>query len=322
MTVQDMFVRIWQASGEPTDLTPWLTYNTTFDTTFTNLSTRQLAGYVNMACSRIAGWEYGDGTILRLPSLRKMKMFRHPAALSQSIKSATASTFVIVGFGGASLNRVDQFVGWVAEITAGLGVGQKRLVTATTGALAVDCTATVHVDWVTVPDATSTVSLYKSFVKLNTSQQAGSVDDYHFNGLDPKYINDLLAIRDLTALSDLGSPVRGELFTANLLTKGIPTQYRWDGDEIVFDVPFDGKRAFQLDYYANPNLIASGSDILDIPAAYHEAVCLWAVRAIQMREQDFNGAYASKRDLQELMQTLRMPGELGLDTQMTGVTVY
>jgi hypothetical protein len=79
-----------------------------------------------------------------------------------------------------------------------------------------------------------------------------------------------------------------------------------------------------LVYYGHPTPITADTAPveLDVPSPYHEAIALWTAHFLLQRSQDFNGAYALKRDLMDLMQTLRMNDSLSLTEELTGFHVY
>ena len=322
MTVQELMTRAFQLSGEPSDLCPFVTPGdpVTFDTGFTQSSTLALLGWLNTAIARIANWEYPDGTMLRFRNLRRSLVFKTKAALSQAVVIGGTDTVEIMGFSG--LNRAGQFDGWIVDVTAGTGIGQRRLVIATTGVGANNSVLQVAVDWAVVPDSSSTVSLYKRFFEFVPVPVTGTVDDYHLPGDSVNLIGDVTMVRDIVSMQDLDKAGQTELFTATMLTPGIPSMFMASGSRLVFDVPFSGKRSYEAVYYGHPVPIVAVTDPLPMSLPFHEAVMDWMVHSLQMRAQDFNGAYATKRDLQELMQTLRNSGELDLDNVNSGFVLY
>ena len=320
MTVQELMTRVFQLAGEPSDLCPYTVPGdpTTFDVTLGVPGSLPLLGWINQALLRICNWEYPDGTILRFRHLRKSLFFKSRAALVGTASAGGVDTMTIAGFG--ALNAVNQFSGWVLTITGGTGIGQVRVVVGDTGGN--PDVLQVHLDWVTVPDNTSTFSLCKRFFDLVSVPVAGSVTDYGIpiNGITQ--IVDVLKIRDVTTLQDMGRAMRTDLFTATMINKGLPTSFLMEGSRLVFDVPFEGKRAFEIIYYSQPAPLTAITSEVGLGSPFHEAIMLWAVHSLQMRNQDFNGAYATKRDMQELMQTLRNGDEMNMENEQSGMVVW
>jgi len=323
MTVREMMTKVFQLSGEPSDLCPYVTPGdpATFDLTLGVPGATPLLEWINQAIVRIANWEYPDGTILRFKHLRKNLYWKAFALKAGDVLSGTVDSINVDGFN--PLNRNGQFTGWVVEVVDSVGLQlQKRLVIRCTGDLADNSVLTVHQDWDVVPDSTWTYRLYKRFFEFVPVPVAGSVDDFMAIGNLVDDVADVLRIRDLISGTDLAQPKHTELFTSTLLTKAIPSLYMVEGNRVTFDSPWDLGRSYEMLYYAHPQSLATVNDVLGLPRPFHEAVVQWAVHSIQMREQDFNGAYATKRDLQELMQTLRNQGEMMLDEEQSGMTVW
>lgn len=324
MNVQEMMIKVFQLAGEPSDLCPYVTPGdpTTFDAALGQPGSLPLLAWINQALTRIAQWEYPDGTVLRFRHLRKNLFFKSKPAMTGDVLASTADTISIDGFN--PLNRASQFNGWVLEVyDAATQNTQKRLVIATSGALAANSVLQVHQDWDFPPTVGfSTYKLYKSFFEFVPTPVAGSVDDYMLAGDVIEELCDVLGVRDLTGTVDLTTAAQGERFTATQLSKAIPTMFSMEGRQIKFDSPWDLARAYEILYYAFPKQLAAVTDVPDLPRPFHEAIVQWAVHSIQMREQDFNGAYATKRDLQELMQTLRNQGVLSMENETTGFSIY
>lgn len=323
MTVQEIMTKTFQLAGEPSDLCPFTVPGdpTTFDPTLALAGSLPLLGWINEAMIRIANWEDADGTIVRFAHLRKSMYFKTLAVKAGDVISGTSDTIEIDAFN--PLNRVGQFNGWVVEVTNTVtGEVQIRLVVKTTGVLAANSVLTVHRDWDTVPDLTCTYRLYKRYFPFVPSPVATSVDDYGIEGDPVNEIHDILKLKDLNSLSELSTPKRTETFSATVLTKGIPTEFKFENGGILFNTPWDQNRSYEILYYANPRPLSAVTDRIEFPAPFHEAIKLWAVHMIQMRDQDFNGAYATKRETQELMRTLRLQGEFNHEQENSGFVVY
>lgn len=322
MNVQEMMIKVFQLAGEPSDLCPYTIPGDplTFDVTLVVPGALPLLSWINQALLRISNWEYPDGSILRFRSLRKSLYFKAKPAFTGTVISATTDSVTLLGF--APNNRDDQFNGWLIEIDSGLGNGQKRLVIDTDGLTVNNSTLTVHQDWVIQPDTTSTFKLYKRFFKLTPVMAVATVDEYHILADGSNEFGDILNIRDITTLQDLAQPLKTDLFTAGILSKGVPSSFMLEGDQITFDVPFDTSRTYEVQYYAHPTKLVNINSVTELTAPFHEAIVQWAVHSLQMRDQDFNGAYATKRDLQELMNSLRNSGEMNYENTQTGVTVW
>jgi hypothetical protein len=320
MDAQEIMSKVFEMAGEPEDLRPWVTAGdpTTFDITIAGAV--RLLSWVNQAVVRIANWQFPDGAIVRARSLLKKKYFQNQAALTGTAISATATTLVWAALN--PLNEVDQFNGWLVVTTGGTGEGQTREIIGCSGVGTADCTMTVHKEWDTVPDGTTTFKVYKRIFKLLSAVVPGSVSDYHID-LDPvSDISDIVKITDIEGAVDLAIVEYNDLLTGTRVSDTTASSFARFGDEIWLDSANSQARTYELTYYKHPTPLAAATDVPEMSAPFHEAIVDWAVHTLLMREQDFTGAYAVKRDLQELMQTLRMQGRLEGMHERGGITVF
>lgn len=318
MNVQEIMEQVYREAGEPTDLSPYSTFGdeSTFDVT--TAGGIKLLRYVNQALVRIANWVFPDGGHLRLRGMMCKAYFQSKAPVADQATAGAASTITLPGL---ATNVVDQYRGWVIRITAGTGVGQTRLILSNTVEMAGNIVATVHSPWDTVPDATSVVELYKNFFQF-VGTGAAPYQAFHIPIDAVTGVQDVLKVRDLESLSDLEPTARIEVFTAGMLQPGTPTQYRVMGNQIVMDVPVADARTYEMIYLKQPAALTNAAQVPDLPLQYHEAVSLWAVHNVQRMNSDFDGAYATKRELIDLMSTLRTQGASDYDLEQTGMTAY
>lgn len=318
MTTQEIMEQVWREAGEPTDLNPYATPGdeTTFDITLPG--SVKLLRYVNQALVRIANWQFPTGRSMRFKNLVERAYFKSNAPLNDTVLSATADTFTITGL---SANAADQFRGWVVEITAGTGAGQRALIITNTVEVGGECRCSVAVPWTTEPDATSEVSLYKNFWRFvgNSTQP---IDDYNIKVDSRTEMLDVMRVRDVVLLQDLTPTERTDIFTAGILQPGLPTLYRVMGGAIYFDVPVAEPRTFEVVYLRQPRTLTLAQDIPELPLQFHEAMIMWATHNIQRLNNDYDGAYATKRELETLLSTVRLQGNNDMEMEDGGMTVF
>lgn len=322
MTTQDLLKEVYERSGEPTDLCPYTTPGdeSTFDTALTTEASVRLLRWVNRGLVRIANWKGADGRPVRSKALLDRMFFTNKAALEYGVVSATSSTVNVDGF--TPNNIVDQFAEWIVEVIDGTGQGQTRIVTGCSGTGASECVINVHKAFDTTPDSTSVVSLRKRFFEMLPSQTPSTYMMYHML-LDPtQELSDIVKIVDVESQLELEQVARIDLMTSTSISDSEPSAYCRFGNRLYFDTANSAEKVYQLVYYRHPTALSSVNQIPELPEALHEAIVLWATHSIQMREQDFNGAYATKRDLQELMATVRPQGEFENMFSDSGVSVY
>ena len=316
MTLRELMERTFWDSGEPSDLCPYATPGdeTTFDSTLPGAL--KLIRYLNNAQLRIANWKFRDGRILRFRSLRGRVYFASGDPITGTVTSATARSLVIDTLGS---DVADQFNGWLVAIVSGSGSGQIRLITDTT--VVVPVTLTIDSDWDTIPDATSVYELYKGFFRF-VSAATYPYQAYHIL-LDPiASLVDVMRVRDVSASVDLGRTYYNDMFTASVKTTGIPSTYQVFGNELWFDAAPTENRSYEMLYIKNPAALVNATDVPEIPESYQEAISLWVTHNIMRMNQDFDGSYATKRELEDLMQMLRLSGEFEMELDAGGIVVW
>lgn len=318
MTTQDIIEEVFETLGEPTDLEINATPGDPSTFSIALAGSQRILRVVNQALVRIANWRYRDGRILRMRPLYSQMLWKNAGPLVVTASGGTAST---VEFPAFTNPVTDQFAGWWAEITDGTGVGQKRMVISDTSAGGTT-TANVASDWGTNPDATSKITFRKNFAALVSPSLAGDVYGYHVK-LDPAVgVGDILRIRDVVDNVDLGRSYVGETYTGGSMEVGIPAEFAMYGNRIVFDVSVDESRSYELLYYRNPIAVAAGADVPEIPVAFHDAITLYAIHKLQLRAQDYDGQYVTKRNLSDMMEELRLVGTMSYEMDNMSIVVW
>lgn len=278
MTFSELKTEIWEALGSPTDLDP--------------SSYTQIADWINRGYKRICYWKLPNGRRLRFRAMEGEVFFQTVLKTGTAEDGAAGSVTLENGQVGAS---DDQYNGWVVEITGGTGSGQKRLIADYVGGTRV---ASVASDWTTNPDSTSTYELYKQFMKFATTGTEDLV-------LDPNdRIFDVLKVFDLEDENELGRGDRTTGYSGNLTTPGTPSEYIVYGDRLEFDCPIDEARWYKLWYTRMPTDLSADSDEPEIPEPWQEPIVLWAIWKGLQRQQEAPLAYAAKRNLIDMIQSL------------------
>lgn len=304
MTLADIEQAVYEALGDLDDLD----YRT-----FGSAQELKLRGFVNRAYRRICSWKYPTGEHVRFPVLEKI-FFLSTVVLTGTISAGTANTATCSGAVGALPNN--RYADWVLEISGGTGSGQRALVISSVGSTGV---LTVHKDWATNPNATSTYKLYKRFY---TFVEASDVTAAENIVLSP--VTQIRAVQKVTDLQmpwDLHPSSRDENFSMFLLTPSIPMSYFRRGNNLYFDMPVSTVRTYRIEANVFPDDLAAATDVPLIPAQFHEAIVLFARWIGLERNQEWQGAFATKRDLDELMQTLKADTELQYEREDAHVEV-
>jgi len=326
MTVQEIMIRVFQDSGENTNLLPYTVFGdeTTFDLTLPGA--QRLLRYINTACVRVANWKFQDGRILRPRSLRGRFAFvvSEPVEYPGSITGAAGTAIAtIINNGTVPLNLFvsGSLDNWLLEISAGPGSGQTRFVISSVyDALTDTLTLILDAPFDSAVDFTSSWKTYRSFFKITTNPAETNTSVI---ALDSTLsLADVMRIRDITNNVDLSRTYRDDTFTSSLKSTGTPSTFQLFGNELWFDAAPIEYVAYELLYIKNPRLLTTATETPELPEIYHEAVALWATHNIMRTNQDFNGAYATKRELEDLMAMLRLQGEFDMEIDSGALTIY
>lgn len=304
MTVQEILTDVYEQIGEPSDLLPYVTPGSpsTFDISLAGA--QRLLAWLNRSQRVVSNWKFRDGRLLRIRNLFSNHFFKTYVYSGTASDGADAS--ITLPAGSSAID--DAYNGWIVEITGGTGESQSRMVTDYDGTTLI---ATVHADWDTNPDATSTFSLYKNFMKYLPSSNSEATKHIALSPVSE--ICTVLKVRDLEEEYELVPKERTYFFTSGLTIPGTPTAYWEYGNSLYFDVPVDEVRGYELLYARYPSSLTLATDEPEIPAPLHEAILMWCVWQGHKRNQDTTMAYAVKRDLIDFMETMREQREFSAE---------
>jgi hypothetical protein len=307
MTAGEIAAQIWRNLGEPSDLDPYT--GTAVD--FTTAGGTILLRWINESYKRIVSWKFENGRQVRFASLESEAYFETALLSGTAGVVNTASTnSVTLNSVGFTVSAEDDFYnGWVIEVTGGTGSGQYRIIVDYSGA---SQTATLHKDWTTNPDATSTVELYKDFMEFVAS--TSSKVQYNIS-LDPSQV--LLASLKLSNLdsgSDLSYAERRESFaSAYDAPSDDPGSYYTFGNKIFFDSPVNANVWFKLECMKIPTALAAIGDVPNIPAQWHWALVLATTWIGQMENGETGEAYATYRSLETFMARTKEESDMAFE---------
>ncbi len=318
MTVQELMIKVYEESGEPSDRCPYTDPNDLNSFSLATTGAIKLLRTLNTAVQRIANWRFRNNRIIRFRSLFGKQYVILPEPPTGTIADATDTTATLESLGSDTTGELN---GWLIEITDGLGVGQTRLIvgTAIAGGLPV---ISIDTAWDTNPDATSTYKLRKNFFNFVPAATAGTYLEHHA-ALDPvNTLVDIIKIRDVSSGTDLDRSMKEEFFSGSLQSIGTPSSFKVFGNQIMFDSAIDERKVYEVFYVRQPTLLTVATQEPDIPVSFHEAVSLWAVHEIQRLNQGIDAAYATKRELEDLMEMLRLQGMSDGEFEQGSLLVY
>jgi hypothetical protein len=317
MNVEEMVIDVFENLGEPSDLDIYTNGNVDL----TMKGTIRILQWLNRGYRRVLTWKRSDGRLLRFPGMEGVAYHR-TVVLSGQVSGANATVaeepYVMLANGSASS---DIYEGWIIEITAGTGAGQKRRISKYNG---IAKTAYVVVAWDTIPHGPSeadpsSYKMYKDFVRMCESGSAWEADNML---LDPqKTVLGISKIVDTTEGCDLAPASRIETFSRNWTETGIPTEYYRRGNDIVFDVAVEDERTYYIEYVKMPSALALLTDEPKVPEMYCDVIAMYAHWLGLKRNQEWSGSWAVKKDIDDLMATIKEQNEMSMEREDARVEV-
>ena len=320
MTVYEILDQAWIEAGEPSDMDAGFSSGS-FDPASVNGGARMLR-YMNSALVRIANWKFRDGTLLRLRSLLGRKFFYTRDAAGAPYDVVSGSDLLLTLQTGLTDYLANAYAGCVVEVTTGDATGDRRLILSNFASGGIGHLITRLNEPLSATMAPGDQAIiYTDFVEIRNTEN-GAFGEYRLD-LDPQtQLLDVVKVRDVIQNIDLSPTLREDAFTPNRVQPGIPTLYRAMGDRIYFDVPVNEARSYEVLYIRQPAKVAIGTDVPDIPEQYHEALGLWVAHNLQRVYQDYDKAYATKRELEDIMAMTRAQGASDMDMEQGGLTVW
>ena len=305
MTVEEMIIEVWEASGRFSDLNPYNDppTNNTFD--LTTSGAQRILNYLNRGYMAVTSWKYPNGRQIRFP-INYSKIYFTATSKTVTIDSVPSH---IVLDASTPVPADDAYNGWFLETAD----GQRRIISDSVAA-----TDAIYVSkaFDTAPSAGEDLTLYHHQFKLLPGANAESPDnitvDFVSNFIAPEVIHDLTNQRTLYLSPDKWSMI------AQRTGYGTPSTFFWDQQSIWFDVAPDSDIVYEMEYRRVPPALAATTDEPQIPEPWHTPVIYWALHEVYRRHQESTEAWAVKQDLNDMMRQILTPDELVYD-KMDGI---
>jgi hypothetical protein len=302
MTVEDMLVDVWEQLGEDTTLDP---YNEAGDVDITTSGAVKCLGWLNRAYYKVTNWKLRDNSYLRFRALYgaatvTMKEKADLTVTGSDVNSVTVSEFdhVEVNVPAVLVRSDDLRVLTVGE-TAGVGTVTFTLIGNPFSVTAGDTLRMLRNDYGWIEGAFTP-----------TESEYGTVT---FPGA-----SNLITVQRLTDITENGFVLDQGFTTDSYYSSapyatGIPRRYNPTANGVLFDKPIEGSRTYLLDFYKLPDSLTALADVPAIPAPFQEAMVLWATWWGLRRRQEYTSAYATKRDLDDMMENTVKQGDFEFD---------
>lgn len=312
MTVEDLLVETYELLGEPSDLPIYTAGTTTVD--LTQIGSVKILKWINRAYKRIINWKFPNGSQVRFPAQITSGIFQNIVD-SCAVASAPSSSSLILDASARGVAGI--YNECVLKITSGAAAGYVGLIVNYTAGRVASLVPAMG----TSPSALDTVKIYKRKFFFRSALDA----DVAFNlPLSPiSEIAAVLKVTDISNGSDLTQEGRIESFASNLATLGDPCSYIVHGNSLIFDVaPDDEDFWFKIEYSKIPSPLIALTDEPLIPDSFNEALLLYTQWIGLRRSQEWGGAYSTKRDIEDLMSTLKTSLEMAFEREDIGAMIY
>jgi hypothetical protein len=322
MNLQELMELVYMDSGEPTDLNPYLSNNdpANFDFLFASLPGRRLRQIVNMAQTRIANWRLRSGRQIYHRACVKTKLFDFKPLLDEvlvsSVDTTTRTTLTLTIAGGTF--RDGFFEGWMAGVTTGTATTEFLRILRSWDINGTQMSFELEGLLETATTPATLVSLYPDGLDVVPAATATAASAYQLE--IPGGSLDVMRILDFVQGSSLATVQNTDVFTNR--TFGTLSQYKRVGRKIYFDTFIEEATPLEITYRTNPIPLTAYTDVPELEEPFHQAIALWATHDVMRRNQDFNGAYATKRELEDLLEMLFIQTSSENSLEQGGVTVY
>ena len=293
MTVQEMIEDIYALSGDNTEFE---IYDAAGDFDFTSVGAQKILGLLNRAYDRICSWKMNDGTRIRFRTLRH-EVFLRTASVTADVVSTDGRDVTVSGL----VATVGKYVGWVVEYGQ-----QRRLITGWNGSV-----LSLAEAFDPQPTASTELTLYKNFFPFVITSD-------HDGEAMPVAAGDVVAIQrveDLTTKRLIARSSRVDSNISSLLMRSHPNLYEHRGSALYFNTSPPADMVYLVTYHGRREELIAVDQEPAIPSAWHECLVLWAVWWILKRMFQWDGAYATRRDLESVIQNLQQESENAWDLE-------
>lgn len=271
MTLGTVIQRAWEELGEPSDLDP------------KTVGVQKFRDAANEAQDVIAMWIDDRGRKVFFREFEDSVDFETVVLTGTLEAQGSQSTIVMPVSVEATLGR---YAGWV--LAAG---GEARRVALST-----------------VVGGRATLTVNGPFtVDLTDAAFTLSKVEYRFEG-DGDVIETEKRVVEIRKVYDLVDGVMLDEVAASEqlmdVDVGVPGSWKHRGSGVAFDVAPTETRRYRLFVVRLPTKLVDQSSLIEVPEAFAQALVMRVVWWGYRRMQDFQAAYATKREFQELMTRL------------------
>jgi hypothetical protein len=320
----DMIIEVFENLGESSDLYP---YGAAYGTvSLATPGAQRIGKWLNRAYRKVTQTQLPDGTFIRFRSLERHAFFTQNV-MNLTVAGYIDSTHIQVN---GLFPITGKYINWIVDLgsTSASAQGTEQHLV-----IASDATnppiLTLANPITTIPSVGLGVNVYKKFFACSLNNSTSNPTLFHpgeFIPVDPKedflsamWIYDIQSMRDVKRYEEK-APLR-----KNVLSNIYPGMF-WEcetpsggwpaynalsiGGGVEFDVAPVHGLSFELHYYGlNEALVSSAQQIM-IPDQFSEMLIKWATKTGLLRDREWDGAYALRKEFETDMATAIQDGAL------------
>ncbi|HSW65338.1 MAG TPA: hypothetical protein VLH56_18825 [Dissulfurispiraceae bacterium] len=312
MTLESIVQEIYEGLGEPSDLefrsgagdiltgsTGWL----------------RLVDAVNRACIELSTWKFPEGRTLKFRSLEANTVFASEV-LTATVSDGAIGTATLTT--SLPIQADNYYAGWVVT----LANAQYRVFMSTTALSGTDTDLLVLSPLEVDPVGETISASRREYTFVAATPTFGTVPT---NPTVPAAIGtplEIISVYDMTSATELETLSRDAQGFETPPSVQTPTAYYKVGRGLRFDTWPDASANYTVRFFRTPNVLAYADTtaVPELPENYHRAIVLWGMWWGYRRMQENNSAYATKRDLDDLLRHIR--GEYDLEGQYSDGQVF
>jgi len=272
MTAGAIIQKTWEELGEPSDLNP------------ATIGVPKFINALNDAQDVVAQWIDNRGRKVFFRELYDSVQFK-TVVLTGVMDQEAVGASIIVPVAVVPL-APGRYVDWIVRIN-----GESRLVLASL--------ASGGQNLLMLSSGFGSDVLGQDFVLAKRVYRLAGDDAVETGDVRVAEIERLFDMADGTQLTEVASR---DFLTTPIV--GVPGQWRHVGTGVMFDVAPETERTYLMHVVKLPNRVNGQTDQIELPEAFCQAVQMRMVWWGYRRMQDFQAAYASKKEFEEMMTRL------------------
>jgi hypothetical protein len=256
----------------------------------------RLVTWLNLGLRRFCNAKVRDGRILRFRALEEEMPFTAEPITGQVMDISGKDVTVMYLPQGDE----DAYYYWVAYDGSSAGlVGQSSASVDVGGDY--ETTLTIYSQDYTPPSVGEDITLYPMFFPFVRRPVSGNPSPSRILVPSTTHVVNTLSLKRLYDIDKVYKGSRDRFEEEYMLTPGEPDVYWDEGSGVMFNCPVEEATDYKVRYIREPKRLVNQDDEPEIPEVWHELIMKYAVWYGYHQLQDFTGAYAHKRDWQEMV---------------------